>query len=172
DDRQGAQPGGVPAWADQAEPDLARPAGRGQAAPDRGAGKRARSGALRRRGQRLLFRDETRLCLCPDRGSSCQAGDRPTRVRATGHSIARWLFGTVDVVTGAGLHQVFQRATSAEYLRHLDELRQLFADEGLRLVLARAADHDSDAVRDVLAHVGPRLELVWLPTQSPHLTGI
>jgi transposase len=67
---------------------------------------------------------------------------------------------------------VFQRATSAEYLRHLDDLLQLFPDEHLLLVADRAAYHDADAFRDFLAHAGPRLEPVWLPTQSPHLNAV
>jgi hypothetical protein len=120
----------------------------------------------------LLFEDETKLCLCPDPGSSYRPVGTQTRVASPGHSVARWLFGTVDVITGEGLYQVFPHATSMEFLRHLDDLLQLFPTDRLIVVTDRASYHDSDAVRDFLAHVGERIELVWLPVQSPHLNAI
>ena len=101
---------------------------------------------------RLLFQDETKLCLCPDRGSAYHPIGQQTRVASPGRSVARWLFGTVDVATGEGLYQVFPHATSAEFLRHLDDLLQLFPDERLWLVADKASYHDSDAVHDFLAH--------------------
>ena len=121
---------------------------------------------------RLLFEDETKLCLCPDRGSDYHVVGQQTRVASPGRSVARWLFGTVDVFSGEGLYQIFPHATSAEYLRHLDDLLQLFPDDRLLLVADRASYHNSDAVRDFLAHGGNRLEIVPLPTHSPHLNAI
>ncbi len=123
-------------------------------------------------GKRLLFEDETKLCLCPDRGTDYHVQGEQTRVASPGRSVARWLFGTVDVRTGEGLYQIYEQATSAEFLRHVDELLQMFPNETLLLVTDRASYHDSDAVRDYLAHVGGRLELIWLPTHSPHLNAI
>jgi len=123
-------------------------------------------------GVRLLFEDETKLCLCPDPGSSYRPVGEQTRVASPGRSVARWLFGTVAVATGEGVYQVFRHATAAEFLRHLDDLLQRFPDEPLLLVLDRASSHACDAVRDFLAHVGDRLELVPLPTHSPHLNAI
>lgn len=125
-----------------------------------------------REGKRLLFEDETKLCLCPDRGTDYHLRGEQTRVASPGRSVARWLFGTVDVLTGEGLYQIYEQATSAEFLRHMDELLQMFPSETLLLVTDRASYHDSDAVRDYLAHVGTRLELIWLPTHSPHLNAI
>jgi transposase len=121
---------------------------------------------------RLLFQDETKLCLCPDRGADYHLPGQQTRVPSPGQSTARWLFGTIDVASGEGLYQVFDHATSAEFLRHLDDLLQLFPDERLLLVADQASYHDSDAVRDFRAHVGGRLEFVPLPTHSPHLNAI
>jgi transposase len=47
------------------------------------------------------------------------------------------------------------------------------ADEGVLLALSDAQQAElAGAIRDLLAHVGPRLELVWLPTRSPHLNAI
>ena len=127
---------------------------------------------MSRAGVRLLFEDETKRCLCPDRGSSSHPVGRQTRVASPGRSVARWLFGTTDVASGEGVYQVFEHGTSAEFLRHVDDLLQRFPAERLLLVTDRASYHDSDAVRDFLAHMGPRLELLWLPTQSPHLNAI
>jgi hypothetical protein len=59
---------------------------------------------LKRAGARLLFEDETKLCLCPDRGSGYRPVGTQARVASPGHSVARWLFGTVDIVTGEGLY--------------------------------------------------------------------
>ena len=121
---------------------------------------------------RLLFQDETKRCRCPDRGSGYHPVGERTRVASPGHSVARWLFGTIDVATGEGRYQVFRRATGAEFLRHLDDLLQRFPDDQRLLVLDQASSHACDAVRDFLAHVGDRLELVPLPTHSPHLNAI
>ncbi len=93
-------------------------------------------------------------------------------MRSPGRSVARWLFGTIDVASGAGLYQVYPQATRAEFLRHLDDLLPLFPNDSLLLVLDRASYHDADAVRDFLAQVGDRLEVIWLPTQSPQLNAI
>jgi hypothetical protein len=93
-------------------------------------------------------------------------------VPSPGRSTARWLFGTIDVATGEGLYQVFEHATTAEFLRHLDDVLQLFPNERLLLVTDQASYHDSDAVRDFQAHVHDRLEFVPLPTHSPHLNAI
>ena len=121
-----------------------------------------------RQGKRLLFADETKLGRCPDRGTDSPVRGAQTRVASPGRSVARWLLGTVDVLTGEGLDQIYEQATSAEFLRHVDERLPLFPDEPLLLVTDRASYHDSDAVRDFLAQVGARRELVWLPTPSPH----
>jgi transposase len=93
-------------------------------------------------------------------------------VPSPSRSTARWLFGSVDVASGEGLYQAFEHATTAEFLRHLDDLLQLSPDEHLLLVTDQASWHNSDAVRDYLAHVGDRLEFVPLPSHSPHLNAI
>jgi hypothetical protein len=86
---------------------------------------------------RLLFEDETKLCLCPDRGSDYHPAGRQTRVASPGRPVARWLFGTIDVATREGLYQVFPHATSAEFLRHLDVvLPRLSGSSALSMPLA------------------------------------
>jgi transposase len=76
--------------------------------------------------------------------------------------------GSIDVASGEGLYQVFEHATTAEFLRHLDDLLQLFPNERLLLVIDQASWHSSDAVRDFQAHVHDRLAFIPLPTHSPH----
>jgi transposase len=93
-------------------------------------------------------------------------------VPSPGRSTARWLFGTIDVASGEGLYQIFEHATTAEFLRHLDDLLQLFPDEHLLLVTDQASWHSSDAVRDFQAQVHDRLEFIPLPSHSPHLNAI
>jgi hypothetical protein len=95
-------------------------------------------------------------------------GER-TRARSPGRSVARWLLGTIDVAGGEGLSQLYPQAASAGFLRHLDGLFRRSAEETLLLVTDRASCHVSDAARDFRAHVGGRPEVLWLPTQSPHV---
>jgi transposase len=57
-------------------------------------------------------------------------------------------------------------------IRHLDDLLQMFPEERLLLVMDNASFHQSDATRDYVAHTEGRLELVPLPTYSPHLNRI
>jgi transposase len=86
--------------------------------------------------------------------------------------VARWLFGTVDIQSGEGLYQIYEEATSAEVIRHFDDLLQMFPGEHLLLVMDNASFHQSDAIRDYIAHAEGRLELVPMPTYSPHLNRI
>jgi transposase len=59
-------------------------------------------------------------------------------------------------------------ATSAAFLRQL----RAHHPGPLIVIWDNGPAHSGDAIRDFLAHVGPRLELIWLPTQSPHLNAI
>jgi hypothetical protein len=116
---------------------------------------------------RLLFQDETKLCLCPDPGTDYHPIGCQTRVSSPGRSTARWLFGSIDVASAEGLYQVFEHATTAEFLRHLDDLLQPFPHERLLLVTDQASWHSSDAVRDFQAHVHDRLEFIPLAKSQP-----
>jgi hypothetical protein len=84
---------------------------------------------LKRASARLPFEDEMKSCLCRT-GAAATVPSGPRPASPPGHSVARWLFGIVDVATGEGFYHVFPHATSPEFLRHLDDLLQLFRPTG------------------------------------------
>lgn len=118
----------------------------------------------------LAFLDSTDLHWCPDLGNTYAATGNQTKVNSPGLANPWYaLFGSLIFPTGEGLYTVHERKRSDELLVHLTALLDMAPDAFWFVVLDNASAHTTPAVQAFAQQHQDRLELVYLPTYSPHL---
>ena len=121
----------------------------------------------------LVFLDSTDLHWCPDIGSTYGPIGQQVKVDTPGlENPWHALFGSLHFPSGEGLYTVHQRKRAAELLEHLQLLIDLDQYRFWFVVLDNASAHTTPAVEAFLLAHQERLELVYLPTYSPHLNHI
>lgn len=118
---------------------------------------------------RLLFFDETDLHWCPDVGGELSPLGEQFVVDSPGKDKLRFLLGSMDYVAGEGLYQIYSRKRKYEFQRHLESLFSMYPDEFLFVVADNASSHTTDLLAPFLEANQERIEVVFLPTYSPHL---
>lgn len=118
----------------------------------------------------LAFLDSTDLHWCPDIGSAYGLAGRQLKVDSPGLANP-WqsLFGSLVYPSGEGLYTIHERKRAAELLTHLQLLIDFKPDCFWFVVLDNASAHTTPAVEAFACQHRHRLELVYLPTYSPHL---
>lgn len=119
---------------------------------------------------RLAFLDSTDLHWCPDLGATYAPVGQQRQVDSPGLENPWYaLFGSLIYPSGEGLYTLHERKRSDELLSHLAHLLELDADAFWFVVLDNASAHTTAAVAHFVETHQTRLELVYLPTYSPHL---
>ena len=118
----------------------------------------------------LAFLDSTDLHWCPDLGPTYGLAGRQLKVNSPGLANP-WqaLFGSLLYPSGEGLYTIHERKRAAELLTHLQLLIDFKPDCFWFVVLDNASAHTTPAVEAFACQHRHRLELVYLPTYSPHL---
>jgi transposase len=118
----------------------------------------------------LVFLDSTDLHWCPDIGQTYTPVGQQVKVNTPGQDNS-WLalFGSLHFPSGEGLYTIHHRKRAAELLEHLQLLIDRDPDHFWFVVLDNAAAHTTTAIEAFAADHRQRLELVYLPTYSPHL---
>ncbi len=118
----------------------------------------------------LAFLDSTDLHWCPDLGSTyCPAGQQ-LKVDSPGLANPWYaLFGSLLYPSGEGVYTVHERKRAAELLEHLQLLIDFKPNAFWFVVLDNASAHTTAAIETFACQHQARLELVYLPTYSPHL---
>ena len=118
----------------------------------------------------LAFLDSTDLHWCPDLGAVYTSSGQQLKVDSPGLDNPWYaLFGSLLFPSGEGLYTLHERKRTAELLEHLQLLIDLDPDAFWFVVLDNASAHSTAAVERFAAVHCQRLELVYLPTYSPHL---
>jgi transposase len=118
----------------------------------------------------LAFLDSTDLHWCPDLGATYVPAGRQMKVDSPGYENPWYaLFGSLIFPSGEGLYTIHERKRSAELLAHLQLLLDCDTDAFWFVVLDNASAHSTAAVNTFAQDHQHRLELVYLPTYSPHL---
>lgn len=121
----------------------------------------------------LAFLDSTDLHWHPDLGATYAPVGEQLKVDTPGLANPWYaLFGSLLFPSGEGLYTFHQRKRSAELLEHLQLLIDLDREAFWFVVLDNASAHTTAAVQAFARLHGERLELVYLPTYSPHLNPI
>lgn len=122
---------------------------------------------------RLAFLDSTDLHWCPDLGSAYIRAGSQLKVDSPGLANPWYaLFGSLVYPSGEGLYTIHTRKRAADLLEHLHLLIDLEPDVFWFIVLDNASAHSTAAVETFALQHRARLELVYLPTYSPHLNVI
>jgi hypothetical protein len=79
------------------------------------------------------------------------------------------LFGSLEYPTGEGVYTIHERKRHYEVANHLQFLLDTDAQSFWFVVLDNASQHTTEKLSDLLSSNKNRLELVFLPTYSPHL---
>lgn len=118
----------------------------------------------------LVFLDSTDLHWCPDIGAAYAPVGQQLKVETPGLENPWYaLFGSLHFPSGEGLYTVHHRKRAADLLEHLQLLMDLDPQRFWFVVLDNASAHSTPAVLSFAAQHQDRLELVFLPTYSPHL---
>jgi transposase len=121
----------------------------------------------------LVFLDSTDLHWCPDLGNSYCVTGHQTKVNSPGLANPWYaLFGSLIFPAGEGLYTVHERKRSDELLAHLAALLVMAPDAFWFVVLDNASAHTTPTVQAFAQQHQSQLELVYLPTYSPHLNHI
>jgi transposase len=118
----------------------------------------------------LVFLDSTDLHWCPDLGPTYAPVGQQVKVDTPGLENP-WLalFGSLHFPSGEGLYTVHHRKRAADLLEHLQLLIALDPEHFWFVVLDNASAHTTTAIETFAAAHRRRIELVYLPTYSPHL---
>ena len=118
----------------------------------------------------LAFLDSTDLHWCPDLGSTYGLVGQQVKVDSPGLENPWYaLFGSLIYPSAEGLYTIHHRKRAVELLEHLQLLIDLDCDAFWFVVLDNASAHTTAAVHSFEQRHHNRLELVYLPTYSPHL---
>jgi transposase len=121
----------------------------------------------------LVFLDSTDLHWCPDIGATYGPLGQQVKVNTPGLDNPWYaLFGSLFFPSGEGLYTVHQRKRAAELLEHLQLLIALDPNRFWFVVLDNASAHTTPAIEAFVIEHHQQLELVYLPTYSPHLNHI
>ena len=125
------------------------------------------------RAATLVFLDSTDLHWCPDIGSTYGPVGQQVKVNTPGLENPWYaLFGSLYFPSGEGLYTIHHRKRAADLLEHLQLLIDLDRHRFWFVVLDNASAHTTSAIQTFAAEHRQRLELVYLPTYSPHLNHI
>lgn len=119
---------------------------------------------------RLVYFDATDLHWCPDIGNGYTTIGQQEKVLSPGAENPWYaLLGSMFYPSGEGLYTIHERKRSAEALAHFQLLIDCDTDTFWFVILDNATAHHTKAINAFVEANKTRIELVYLPTYSPHL---
>jgi len=115
----------------------------------------------------LLAADETDLRLFPPLRAGWARRGEPAPVPISGANAKRVLFGAMNLRTGTRLFEARRHGRGADFRSFLGLVRGRYRGRGVALLLDEDSCHTAGESRRAAAGLG--IELLWLPTRSPHL---
>jgi len=120
----------------------------------------------------VLFEDETELHLNPRIQKAWQRVGEPMKVNAAGKDRKLNLFGVVNSDRGTVVTRFCQRRRSSDFVAFLRQVASRYRGREVKIVLDNYGMHFTRRVREFLGRLDAPIELVPLPTYSPHLNTI
>lgn len=120
----------------------------------------------------LLYEDETTVRLLPLLRAMWMLVRQQVRI----HVPPNWnrcfhIFGALEVGTGEWVYRFFDQRTRKEFIAFLEHLLTVYPRGCIFLILDNGSIHTAKEVLEWLA-THPRIQLLWLPTYSPHLNPV
>lgn len=118
----------------------------------------------------LVYLDSTDLHWCPDIGQTYTEIGQQLKVDTPGYDNP-WLalFGSLAFPSGEGVYSIHHHKRHQELICHLQLLMNTYPDYFLFVVSDNASAHTTPKVTSFCYEHRHQLELVFLPTYSPHL---
>lgn len=118
----------------------------------------------------LFYLDSTDLHWCPDIGHTYAQQGKQLKVDTPGLENP-WLalFGSLAFPSGEGVYSIHEHKRHLELINHLQLLMNTYPQQFLFVVLDNASAHTTTKVAQFCQDHSHQLELVFLPTYSPHL---
>jgi transposase len=118
---------------------------------------------------RLFFFDEANVSWCPQTGRVYRIVGEQAKVDSPGKNQRKYLLGSLEYPTGAGLYEIYSRKRHEEVQKHWEHLLEMYEDDFLFVVRDNAKSHTTPDLDAFLLDHQERLCLVAMPTYSPHL---
>lgn len=118
---------------------------------------------------RLFFFDEANISWCPKTGRIYRVAGEQAKVDSPGKNQRKYLLGSLEYPTGAGLYEIYSRKRHEEVQKHWEHLLEMYPDDFLFVVRDNAKSHTTPDLDAFLLDHQDRLSLVPMPTYSPHL---
>ena len=115
----------------------------------------------------MLAEDETDLRLFPPLRAGWADRGRPAPVPISGANAKRVLFGAMNLRTGTRLLRACRHGRGADFRSFLGLVRGRYRGRGVALLVDEDSGHTAGESRRAADRLG--IELLWLPTRSPHL---
>ena len=126
--------------------------------------------ASEKKQARFAYFDSTDLHWCPDIGTVYTVEGQQIKVRSPGYQNPWYaLFGSLIYPSGEGVYTIHTNKRHQEVETHLQLLIDLDPDAFWFVVLDNASAHTTKRLEPFVRQNQGRLELVFLPTYSPHL---
>lgn len=118
----------------------------------------------------FFYLDSTDLHWCPDVGQTYIERGKQLKVDTPGYANP-WLalFGSLAFPSGEGVYSIHEHKRHQELIYHLQLLMNTYPDHFLFVVVDNASAHTTPKIDSFCLDHRERLELVFLPTYSPHL---
>lgn len=118
----------------------------------------------------FFYLDSTDLHWCPEVGPTYMETGQQLKVNTPGYDNP-WLalFGSLAFPSGEGVYSIHEHKRHQELIYHLQLLMNTYPDCFLFVVADNASAHTTSKVTSFCQEHGHQLELVFLPTYSPHL---
>lgn len=118
----------------------------------------------------FAYFDATDLHWCPDVGATYITRGSQKKVNSPGLANPWYaLLGSLIYPSGEGLFTIHERKRSVEAVAHLQLLIDSDPEAFWFVVMDNASAHHTESMRALEQENSHRLELVFLPTYSPHL---
>lgn len=118
----------------------------------------------------FVYFDAADLHWCPDLGATYSTVGEQVKVDSPGKSNPWYaILGSLIYPSGDGYYTIHDRKRSVEVVWHLQGLIDLDPDGFWFVVLDNASAHRTKAIDSFIENHRDRIELVYLPTYSPHL---
>jgi hypothetical protein len=114
-----------------------------------------------------LAEDETDLRLFPPLRAGWARRGEQAPVPITGGNAKRVLFGVINIETGGRLFLARRQGRGVDFEDFLEEVRGHYRGRHVALLLDEDSSHTAEDSQDTADDLG--IELLWLPTRSPHL---
>jgi len=118
----------------------------------------------------VLVEDETIIRLFPPLRYAWTLRGEQADVPISGRNDQRTLFGALNIQTGHRILMEARRPRQEPFQDFLRELRRRYRAGRIYLLLDKSKAHKADRSQGLARQLG--IELIWLPTQAPHLNAM